>query len=196
MWKLLIIESLLFCRESCNAFAAVPLLIGPSILHCGPRQVSPFSICSQWAHFSTMIHVGEASFKVTRHLCDAELHVTSMQHLSYTVVYFLTPVVGRADIKTYQHSITVILLCSGGLACCIYIWQCCQMLKISGTEVVQNIPKLFWWWSRMWHLDHSGTKMDWICTEMVYPVVPNMTSTERDLTHSSNTSTRLQIGVV
>jgi len=74
----------------------------------------------------------------------------------YTLVYclyFLTAVVDGADVNTlrYRHGVTLILPCSDLL---IYVCQCYQMFKISGTEVVQKVPKLIWWWSQKWHQDH------------------------------------------
>jgi len=96
----------------------------------------------------------------------------SMQHLSYMLVYFLTPVVDRADIITYRHIINLAVLWPAAVC------QCYQMFKISGTEAVQKgtevdlvvVPKVT-----------SGSLLPkCICTEMDYPVVLNVTGTERD----------------
>ena len=68
------------------------------------------------------------------------------------------------------------------MACCIYVCQRYQMLKIFGTEVVHKgtegdlvvVPK-----ATSTPFRHRIPK--WICTEMDYPMVPKWTGTERDL---------------
>jgi len=79
-----------------------------------------------------------------------------MPHLNCMLVYFVTPVVDRADIKTCTPQ------SDHALACCILytsvnVTKCLKFLVPKWSIKVQ---KVIWWWSRKWHRDHSGTEMD------------------------------------